>query len=114
MMVSLCGGDAAASAIPRGSLFMVMSDKYNWIRSGKAADEPVEAGRWLSFPGPGLGSGEPVTMEVDWGPDRTRLYANGVLLQEVPGTTRAGRLGLHVWGGDSAWFRDIGFRPREP
>jgi|GEM_PF-4358825 len=97
---------------PFGPLFMLMDDKYTWIRGYRLEFPPDEPGNWYSFPGPIPAPGEPIDMEIDWGPDRIRLSANGILLYELPGADGQGEIALYVWGGDSGAFRDISFRPR--
>lgn len=105
---------------PQGSFFLFYEDKYLWLRNSKPGDAPEEPDRWRSFPSAVIPkTGESVTMELDWGPDRTLLFINGELLQEVPGLPQAGRVGFHVWGkdtadeqGDNGSFRDIEFQPR--
>lgn len=102
---------------PQGSHFLFYEDKYLWLRNSKSADAPEQTDRWRSFPRPMIpGAGQSVTMELDWGPDRTLQFINGEMLQEVPGLPQAGTLGLHVWGmgkdsptGDSGRFQDIEF-----
>jgi len=97
---------------PGGSQFLFYEDKYVWIGSGKGPDQPEEAGRWRSFPGPVMPSaGQSITMEVEMSSKKTRLFVNGELLQEVDGVAGGGELGLHVWGGDGGRFRDIEFQP---
>jgi hypothetical protein len=98
--------------VPKPSYFLLHEDRYVWIRGSKDPNAPETPGRWRSFPGPLIpAAGESITMEVDWGPDRTRLLVNGELLQEVDGGPAGGRLGLHVWSGDGGRFGDILFWP---
>lgn len=98
---------------PDGAYFLFYEDKYVWIREGKAFDEPEQAGRWRSFPGPILPSaGESIVMEADWNADRTLLKVNGELLQEVDGIAHDGNVGLHVWAGDGGRFSGIELEPR--
>ncbi len=96
---------------PSGPLFMLMGDKYTWIRGYRERYPPDEPGNWLSFPGPIPQAGERVTMEVEYGPQRVVLKADGVVLQELPGVEGEGCVTLHVWGGDAGGFTDIAFRP---
>lgn len=99
--------------IPNASFFLFYEDKYVWIKGYKPEDAPEVPGRWRSFPGQAIPrAGESITMEVDWGPNRTRLLVNGELLQEVEGHTDGNRVGLHVWGGDGGAFRDLEFAKR--
>lgn len=99
--------------VPAAAFFLLYEDRYVWIRRSKEPDAPETPGRWRSFPSPMIpAAGESITMEVDWGPDMTRLLVNGEMLQEVEGGPEGGRLGLHVWGGDGGRFGDIMFRPR--
>jgi serine/threonine protein kinase len=97
---------------PRGSLFVLMGDKYTWISGDKNPKIYEQPGSWRSFPGPIPPSGEPVLMEVDWGPDRCRLFINGEFLQEVPGWPKTGNLSLHIWADDTGSFREIAYRRR--
>ncbi len=105
---------------PEASFFVLYEDKYLWIKKTKLSDDPEELDRWRSFPSTMIPkAGQSVAMELDWGPDRTRLFINGKLLQEVPGLPRPGQVGFYVWGkeegdeqGDSGSFRDIEFQPR--
>jgi hypothetical protein len=95
---------------PRGSLFVLMGDKYTWISGDKNPKIYEQPGSWRSFPGPIPPSGEPVLMEVDWGPDRCRLFINGEFLQEVPRWPKTGNLSLHIWADDTGSFREIAYR----
>lgn len=94
-----------------GPLFMVMGDKFTWLRGNKELFDPQEPGNWFSFPGPVPRAGEDVTLEVEWGPGKHQLRANGRVLYDLPPTQFVGPMMLHVWAGDSATFRSVEFQP---
>lgn len=96
---------------PYGPLFMLMGDKYTWMRGDKSLFPSSDSGNWLSFPGPIPKPGEAVVMEVEYGPAKVILRVNGTTLQEITGEAGMGRLCLHVWGDDAGSFKDIEFRP---
>ena len=96
---------------PHGPLFMLMGDKYTWIRGYREDFPPDQAGNWLSFPGPALKAGERAEFEVEYGPQRVVLKVNGIALQELPGVSGEGHIALHAWRDDAGGFTDIAFRP---
>jgi hypothetical protein len=94
-----------------GPLFMVMGDKYTWLKGQRATYPPDQPGNWFSFPGPIPAAGEKVVLEVEWGPTRHQLRANGQILYNLPPSSLGGPLMLHVWADDSATFRRVEYRP---
>lgn len=98
---------------PPGSLFMVMGDKYTWIRGYREDFPPDQPDNWRSFPGPIPRAGESVELEVEYGPDRVLLSVDGTVLQELPGVEGVGHIALHVWKDDAGGFADIKFRPSD-
>jgi serine/threonine protein kinase len=94
-----------------GPLFMLMGDKYTWLRGHKDAYPPDQPGNWFSFPGPIPKPGEQVVLEVEWGPSRHQLRANGQVLYELPSMDKGGPIMLHVWADDSATFRSVEYQP---
>jgi len=95
-----------------GPLFMLMGDKYTWLRGYRGDYPPNEAGNWLSFPGPIPSAGEPVELQVEYNAEHVVLSANGTQLYALPGVEGSGHLVLHVWKNDAGAFKDIAFRPR--
>ncbi|MCC6950888.1 MAG: protein kinase [Phycisphaerales bacterium] len=94
-----------------GPLFMLMGDKYTWLRGHKDAYPPDQPGNWFSFPGPIPKPGEEVVLEVELGPTRHQLRANGQLLYVLPPMDKGGPMMLHVWADDSASFRSVEYQP---
>lgn len=94
-----------------GPLFMVMGDKYTWLKGHKDAYPPDQPGNWFSFPGPIPKAGEDVVLEVEWGPTRHQLRANGQVLYDLPPMDQGGSVMLHVWADDSATFRSVEYQP---
>jgi serine/threonine protein kinase len=96
-----------------GPLFMLMGDKYTWLKGHRDAYPPDQPGNWFSFPGPIPKPGEEVVLEVEWGPDRHQLRANGQVLYELPPMDKGGPMMLHVWADDSATFRSVQYQPSD-
>ena len=94
-----------------GPLFMLMGDKYTWLRGHQDAFPPDQPGNWFSFPGPIPSPGHEVVVEVEWGPTRHQLRANGRVLYDLPPMVAAGPVMLHVWGGDSGTFGTVQYQP---
>lgn len=94
-----------------GPLFMLMGDKYTWLRGHKDAYPPDQPGNWFSFPGPIPKPGEQVVLEVEWGPHRHQLRANGQVLYDLPPMDKGGPIMLHVWADDAATFRAVEYQP---
>lgn len=94
-----------------GPLFMLMGDKYTWLRGHKDAFPPDQPGNWFSFPGPIPKPGEEIVLEVEWGPARHQLRANGRVLYELPPMDKGGPMMLHIWADDSATFRSVEYQP---
>ncbi len=101
----------ACDQVGGGPLFMVMGDKYTWVKGYQKAYPPDQPGNWFSFPGPIPAPGQDVVLEVEWGPKRHQLRANGQVLYDLPPSDAGGPVMLHVWAGDSATFRKVEYRP---
>ncbi len=91
----------------KGHLFMLMGDKYTWIRGSRIFHPPEEPGNWYSFPGMIPNPGECVTLEVEWGPRLHELRVNGVTLYTLPPTAAGGYITLDVWSHDSGAFESV-------
>jgi hypothetical protein len=78
----------------RGHVFMLMGDKYTWIRGSRRLHPPEEPGNWYSFPGMIPNPGECITLEAAWGPRLHELRVNGVVLYTLAAHRRR-RLGDH-------------------
>jgi hypothetical protein len=94
-----------------GPLFMLMGNKYTWLRGHQDAFPPDQPGNWFSFPGPIPKPGEEVVLEVEWGQTRHQLRANGRVLYDLPPMDKGGPMMLHVWADDSAAFRSVEYQP---